>query len=135
MLYMGTTLRLDKRSRTNDTLVDALLRDIFPVNEFDGAVGALFSAATARDTFRGNARFAVDAWHIPRARLGAHTTTDAALGIDRAGTRLFVGVNGVNRAVLQALRIGALFTMLNGKLACAGAVTQRAVARVGTCTP
>lgn len=58
--------------------------------------------------------------------------TDAKLRVDRAGARLLVGLDSMDRAVLHAPRVGALLAVLDGELACARvAVAERAFARVG----
>ena len=109
-------LRGDRGRRANDALVDDLLRDILPIDELDGAVGALLCAAAAGDALRGHAGLGVDAGHVPGASLAAHAAADALLGVDRAGTGLLIGVDGVDRAVLHALRVGALLAVLDGEL-------------------
>ena len=98
-------LSLDDGGRGNHALVDGLLGNILPIDELDGAVGALLGTATAGDALGRRAGLGVDVGHVPRAGGRAHTTADAHVLVDNASAGLLIGVDGMDGAVLGALRL------------------------------
>ena len=108
MVLLSHRLSLDDGGRGNHALVDGLLGNILPIDELDGAVGALLGAATAGDALGRCAGLGVmwgmfhgqAAEHMPQP-IHTSSSTNASAGF-------LVGVNGMDGAVLGALRIGAL---------------------------